>query len=72
MCVCVIPSSWASILLRLLLAIVLNFSFLFLAYEKALAIAESEQDKAYILTALAIIEYKQNRVDAAKTVLFKW
>ncbi|XP_034296590.1 superkiller complex protein 3 isoform X2 [Pantherophis guttatus] len=41
------------------------------AYEKALAIADSEQDKAYILTALAIIEYKQNRVDAAKTVLFK-
>ncbi|KAG8130900.1 putative Tetratricopeptide repeat protein [Naja naja] len=31
------------------------------AYEKALAIAESEQDKAYILTALAIIEYKQNQ-----------
>ncbi|ETE71806.1 Tetratricopeptide repeat protein 37, partial [Ophiophagus hannah] len=31
------------------------------AYEKALAIAESEQDKAFILTALAIIEYKQNR-----------
>ncbi|XP_063151480.1 superkiller complex protein 3 [Candoia aspera] len=41
------------------------------AYEKALAVAESEQDKAYILTALAIIEYKQNRVDAAKTLLFK-
>uniref|UniRef100_A0A670Y5G3 SKI3 subunit of superkiller complex n=1 Tax=Pseudonaja textilis TaxID=8673 RepID=A0A670Y5G3_PSETE len=41
------------------------------AYEKALAIAESEQDKAYILTALAIIEYKQNQVDAAKTLLFK-
>uniref|UniRef100_A0A8C5SH60 SKI3 subunit of superkiller complex n=1 Tax=Laticauda laticaudata TaxID=8630 RepID=A0A8C5SH60_LATLA len=40
-------------------------------YEKALAIAESEQDKAYILTALAIIEYKQNQVDAAKTLLFK-
>ncbi|XP_075597024.1 superkiller complex protein 3 isoform X1 [Balearica regulorum gibbericeps] len=41
------------------------------AYEKALSIAESEQDKAHILTALAIIEYKQNKVDAAKTLLFK-
>ncbi|KAM6229960.1 superkiller complex protein 3 isoform 2-T2 [Porphyrio hochstetteri] len=42
------------------------------AYEKALSLAESEQDKAHILTALAIIEYKQNKVDAAKTLLFKW
>uniref|UniRef100_A0A8B9I254 SKI3 subunit of superkiller complex n=1 Tax=Anser brachyrhynchus TaxID=132585 RepID=A0A8B9I254_9AVES len=41
------------------------------AYEKALSVAESEQDKAHILTALAIIEYKQNKVDAAKTLLFK-
>ncbi|KAM6289370.1 superkiller complex protein 3 [Aegotheles albertisi] len=41
------------------------------AYEKALSVAESEQDKAHILTALAIIEYKQNRMDAAKTLLFK-
>ncbi|NXS94416.1 TTC37 protein, partial [Jacana jacana] len=41
------------------------------AYEKALSVAESEQDKAHILTALAIIEYKQNNVDAAKTLLFK-
>ncbi|XP_051499454.1 SKI3 subunit of superkiller complex protein isoform X2 [Apus apus] len=41
------------------------------AYEKALSVAESEQDKAHTLTALAIIEYKQNRVDAAKTLLFK-
>ncbi|XP_068279218.1 superkiller complex protein 3 isoform X1 [Nyctibius grandis] len=41
------------------------------AYEKALSVAESEQDKANILTALAIIEYKQNKVDAAKTLLFK-
>uniref|UniRef100_A0A7M4E7J6 SKI3 subunit of superkiller complex n=1 Tax=Crocodylus porosus TaxID=8502 RepID=A0A7M4E7J6_CROPO len=41
------------------------------AYEKALSIAESEHDKADILTALAIIEYKQNNVDAAKTLLFK-
>jgi len=42
------------------------------AYEKALSVAKSEQDKAHILTALAIIEYKQNKVDAAKTLLFKW
>lgn len=50
-----------------------SFFFFFLtAYEKALSVAESEQDKAHILTALAIIEYKQNKVDAAKTLLFKW
>lgn len=42
------------------------------AYEKALSVAESEQDKAHILTALAIIEYKQNRVHTAETLLFKW
>lgn len=48
-------------------------SFEFLpAYEKALSVAESEEDKAHILTALAIIEYKLNKVDAAKTLLFKW
>uniref|UniRef100_A0A8D0BF23 SKI3 subunit of superkiller complex n=1 Tax=Salvator merianae TaxID=96440 RepID=A0A8D0BF23_SALMN len=41
------------------------------AYEKALSIAEYEQDKANILTALAIIEYKRNQVDAARTLLFK-
>ncbi|KAF4804620.1 Tetratricopeptide repeat protein 37 [Turdus rufiventris] len=41
------------------------------AYEKALSVAESENDKAHILTALAIIEYKLNKVDAAKTLLFK-
>uniref|UniRef100_A0A452HAI7 Uncharacterized protein n=1 Tax=Gopherus agassizii TaxID=38772 RepID=A0A452HAI7_9SAUR len=41
------------------------------AYETALSLAESEQDKAHILTALAILEYKQNKVDAAKTLLFK-
>ncbi|XP_027564577.1 tetratricopeptide repeat protein 37 isoform X2 [Neopelma chrysocephalum] len=41
------------------------------AYEKALSVAESEKDRAHILTALAIIEYKQDKVDAAKTLLFK-
>lgn len=49
-----------------------SFFFFLTAYEKALSVAESEQDKAHILTALAIIEYKQNKVDAAKTLLFKW
>ncbi|OXB66908.1 hypothetical protein ASZ78_013569 [Callipepla squamata] len=41
------------------------------AYKQALSVADSEQDKTHILTALAIIEYKQNKVDAAKTLLFK-
>lgn len=45
---------------------------LLLAYERALSVAECEQDKAYILTALAIMEYKQDQVDDAKTLLFKW
>lgn len=49
--------------------LILYFS---LAYEKALSVAESEQDKTHTLTALAIIEYKRNKVDAAKTLLFKW
>ncbi|KAM4868229.1 superkiller complex protein 3 isoform X2 [Urocitellus parryii] len=41
------------------------------AYERALSVAESEQDKAYILTALAITEYKQGKMDIAKSLLFK-
>nr|XP_004651671.2 tetratricopeptide repeat protein 37 [Jaculus jaculus]XP_044989526.1 tetratricopeptide repeat protein 37 [Jaculus jaculus]XP_044989527.1 tetratricopeptide repeat protein 37 [Jaculus jaculus] len=41
------------------------------AYEKALSIVESEQDKAHILTALAITEYKQGKMDVAKSLLFK-
>ncbi|XP_006885431.1 PREDICTED: tetratricopeptide repeat protein 37 [Elephantulus edwardii] len=41
------------------------------AYEKALSVVESEQDKAHILTALAITEYKQGKMDVAKTLLFK-
>ncbi|XP_058132310.1 superkiller complex protein 3 isoform X2 [Dasypus novemcinctus] len=41
------------------------------AYERALSIVESEQDKAHILTALAITEYKQGKMDIAKTLLFK-
>ena len=42
------------------------------AYERALSTVESEQDKAHILTALAIAEYKQGKMDVAKTLLFKW
>ncbi|XP_010139963.1 PREDICTED: tetratricopeptide repeat protein 37-like, partial [Buceros rhinoceros silvestris] len=41
------------------------------AYEKALSVAESDQDKAHVLTAMAIVEYQRNKVDAAKTLLFK-
>ncbi|XP_023563439.1 tetratricopeptide repeat protein 37 [Octodon degus] len=41
------------------------------AYERALSIVESEEDKAHILTALAITEYKQGKMDAAKSLLFK-
>ncbi|XP_054842849.1 SKI3 subunit of superkiller complex protein [Eublepharis macularius] len=41
------------------------------AYERALSVSDCEQDKACILTALAIMECKQNQVDAAKTLLFK-
>uniref|UniRef100_A0A8C6RPJ8 SKI3 subunit of superkiller complex n=1 Tax=Nannospalax galili TaxID=1026970 RepID=A0A8C6RPJ8_NANGA len=41
------------------------------AYERALTVVESEQDKAHILTALAITEYKQGKMDVAKSLLFK-
>uniref|UniRef100_H0XAR6 Tetratricopeptide repeat domain 37 n=4 Tax=Otolemur garnettii TaxID=30611 RepID=H0XAR6_OTOGA len=41
------------------------------AYERALSIVESEQDKAHVLTALAITEFKQGKMDVAKTLLFK-
>ncbi|XP_075397402.1 superkiller complex protein 3 [Tenrec ecaudatus] len=41
------------------------------AYERALSLVESEQDRAHILTALAITEYKQGKMDVAKTLLFK-
>ncbi|XP_051028561.1 LOW QUALITY PROTEIN: SKI3 subunit of superkiller complex protein [Acomys russatus] len=41
------------------------------AYERALTVVKSEQDKAHILTALAITEYKQGKLDAAKSLLFK-
>nr|XP_014340513.1 PREDICTED: tetratricopeptide repeat protein 37 isoform X1 [Latimeria chalumnae]XP_014340514.1 PREDICTED: tetratricopeptide repeat protein 37 isoform X1 [Latimeria chalumnae]XP_014340515.1 PREDICTED: tetratricopeptide repeat protein 37 isoform X1 [Latimeria chalumnae] len=41
------------------------------AYEKALPVAASDEEKAHVLTALALIEYKQNKIDSAKTLLFK-
>ncbi|XP_066567919.1 superkiller complex protein 3 [Amia ocellicauda] len=42
-----------------------------LAYEKALKVASSEKEKAYILTALALLQHRQNNMDSAKTLLFK-
>lgn len=41
------------------------------AYERALTVCKSEQDKAHILTAMALTEYKQGKMDAAKSLLFK-
>lgn len=41
------------------------------AYERALAVCKSEQDRAHILTAIAITEYKQGKMDTAKSFLFK-
>ncbi|XP_008335039.1 tetratricopeptide repeat protein 37 isoform X1 [Cynoglossus semilaevis] len=41
------------------------------AYEQALALASSEKDKAYILTALALLQHRQGNIDSAKTLLFK-
>ncbi|ERE82792.1 tetratricopeptide repeat protein 37, partial [Cricetulus griseus] len=41
------------------------------AYERALTVVKSEQDKAHVLTALAITEYKQGQMDTAKSLLFK-
>ncbi|XP_041042382.1 tetratricopeptide repeat protein 37 isoform X5 [Carcharodon carcharias] len=41
------------------------------AYEKALTIARTEKEKAHIMIALAIIAFKEGRMDNAKTLLFK-
>ncbi|XP_036955110.1 tetratricopeptide repeat protein 37 isoform X3 [Acanthopagrus latus] len=41
------------------------------AYERALAVASTEKDKAYILTALALLQHRQGNIDSAKTLLFK-
>ncbi|XP_076854203.1 tetratricopeptide repeat protein 37 isoform X2 [Brachyhypopomus gauderio] len=41
------------------------------AYEKALGVASTEKDQAYILTCLALLQHRLGNVDAAKTLLFK-
>ncbi|KAJ0041718.1 hypothetical protein NL108_008022, partial [Boleophthalmus pectinirostris] len=41
------------------------------AYENALSVASNEKEKAYILTALALLQNLQGNVDSAKTLLFK-
>ncbi|XP_038559572.1 tetratricopeptide repeat protein 37 [Micropterus salmoides] len=41
------------------------------AYERALAVASSEKEKAYILTALALLQHRDGNLDSAKTLLFK-
>ncbi|KAK2837420.1 hypothetical protein Q5P01_014632 [Channa striata] len=41
------------------------------AYESALAVASTEKEKAYILTALALLQHRQGNLDSAKTLLFK-
>uniref|UniRef100_A0A3B4AIB8 Uncharacterized protein n=1 Tax=Periophthalmus magnuspinnatus TaxID=409849 RepID=A0A3B4AIB8_9GOBI len=40
-------------------------------YERALAVASNEKEKAYILTALALLQNLQGNIDSAKTLLFK-
>ncbi|XP_067885819.1 superkiller complex protein 3 [Heterodontus francisci] len=41
------------------------------AYEKALTVARTEKEKAHIMIALAMIAFKEGRMDNAKTLLFK-
>uniref|UniRef100_A0A8C9Y4R4 SKI3 subunit of superkiller complex n=1 Tax=Sander lucioperca TaxID=283035 RepID=A0A8C9Y4R4_SANLU len=41
------------------------------AYERALAVASIEKEKAYILTAVALLQHRQGNLDSAKTLLFK-
>ncbi|KAM6965620.1 superkiller complex protein 3 [Aplochiton taeniatus] len=41
------------------------------AYERTLAVAPSEKEKAYILSSLALLQHRLGNVDAAKTLLFK-
>ncbi|XP_040198266.1 tetratricopeptide repeat protein 37 isoform X2 [Rana temporaria] len=43
----------------------------FKVYKTALSVAKSEQEKAHILTAMAIIDHNQGNSDSAKTLLFK-
>ncbi|XP_036383792.1 tetratricopeptide repeat protein 37 [Megalops cyprinoides] len=41
------------------------------AYERALAVASTEKERAYILTALGLLQHRQGSMDTAKTLLFK-
>uniref|UniRef100_W5M043 SKI3 subunit of superkiller complex n=1 Tax=Lepisosteus oculatus TaxID=7918 RepID=W5M043_LEPOC len=41
------------------------------AYERALSAAGTEKEKAYILTALALLQHRLGNKDSAKTLLFK-
>nr|XP_032824456.1 tetratricopeptide repeat protein 37 isoform X2 [Petromyzon marinus] len=41
------------------------------AYERALAAAASDADRSLVLTALAAVEFRRGRHDAAKTLLFR-
>ncbi|XP_011614358.2 tetratricopeptide repeat protein 37 isoform X1 [Takifugu rubripes] len=41
------------------------------AYDSALALAATEKEKAYILTAQALLQHRQGNLDLAKTLLFK-
>ncbi|KAM3611589.1 uncharacterized protein V6R79_020889 [Siganus canaliculatus] len=40
-------------------------------YERASAVAPGEKEKAYILTALALLQRQQGNLDSAKTLLFQ-
>ncbi|KAK7934129.1 hypothetical protein WMY93_005025 [Mugilogobius chulae] len=40
-------------------------------YENALTVSSNEKEKAYILTALALLQHLQGNVDSAKTLLFQ-
>ncbi|KAG8598337.1 hypothetical protein GDO81_002570 [Engystomops pustulosus] len=40
-------------------------------YKTALSVAKTEQEKAHILTAMAVIEYNQGDTESSKTLLFK-
>lgn len=37
-----------------------------------MAVASTEKERAYILTAQALLQHRQGNLDLAKTVLFKW
>uniref|UniRef100_A0A674DBP4 SKI3 subunit of superkiller complex n=1 Tax=Salmo trutta TaxID=8032 RepID=A0A674DBP4_SALTR len=41
------------------------------SYEKALMVATTEKEKAYILTSLALLQHRLGNMDSAKTLLFK-